>query len=282
MNMGFGGMNDESESESSQAGSFSTGSFMDEPTKSGMPGAGDDGASGTGQNESAGNMSLVSSLSGGPEGLPEADDFAFIDGQKTKSRLMNQTSLMVVMLALVAGTSIFAMRMTQGEVDLATDQEAEIKIEKALARFNEAGTNANGSARSFFGDTEDILSVFSVNATEVQVPSEYLAKNPFTFTRPEKVVIQQEVVISESAQDRRMRELNAEFSRLSLDTVMHGRVPVAIINGQLLQVGHEVGSFKVAKISGMSVVLTANDQLFQLSMEQDGTMNAPKRGGYSR
>lgn len=119
--------------------------------------------------------------------------------------------------------------------------------------------------------------------TEVaQVPLEDIQMNPFEW----KVRTTAEIAPQESGPDpaelsRREAELRltSALARLELNSVMAGRVPMARVSERLVRVGDTLeGMFKVTEITGRSVILTAGDRTFTLTLS-DGSEEPPPRPG---
>jgi hypothetical protein len=73
------------------------------------------------------------------------------------------------------------------------------------------------------------------------------------------------------AAERRRVEIQEWLGRLNVESVMHGRVPIAKISGKLYRVGDALGGkednlFTVARIQDRSVYLSVDQKEFELSM----------------
>jgi hypothetical protein len=79
---------------------------------------------------------------------------------------------------------------------------------------------------------------------------------------------------------QRQKTLEDAFSKLHLQSVMQGAVPVARISDQIVKAGMKVGEhFMVSAIEGRQVTLTADGMTFVLEMEQS---DGPARPGGKR
>ena len=220
--------------------------------------------------ESERTMSL---MGGVVEGLPEAGGADFDEPPKRKS--LSHGTLLVLGAMLVGGGSLYAMRATQGGED-AGSKEVEARIEQALAKLSNPASmgkddplspqNING----LFKDTDAIVESMSFDLTARQVPIEFVKQNPFVLPIEKSAVAAKGDVkpVVDRRDEVRRKKLATEFKDLKLQTVMDGRVPIAIINGQLLQSGQTIGSFTVKSIYGTNVQLEAGSELFLLSMEE--------------
>jgi hypothetical protein len=103
-----------------------------------------------------------------------------------------------------------------------------------------------------------------------QVPKEQVPDGPFkinkhgasdagattAFMDPAKV-----------AAERRRVEIQEILGRLQVESVMHGRIPIAKISGKFFRVGDKVADlFVVGRIEDRSVFLTVDDKEYELSM----------------
>lgn len=214
-----------------------------------------------------------------PEGLPEALEPGMEPARG--SLRPSQTSLLILVAVILASGSLYAMRLTQRDMSSLTPKSVEAKIEQALAKLTqpkamEAGDMlSKDNMNALFRNTDNIVSLLSVDPAKNQVPLEYVQKNPFTlpFDPTPQVAISSAGSTAAPnatyAADSAGRKLDQELQELKLKSVMpKGRVPVAIINDQLAQVGDRVGSFVVKSISGLSVELQANGQSYTITMEE--------------
>lgn len=111
-----------------------------------------------------------------------------------------------------------------------------------------------------------------------QIPADKLAKNPFELmsTTPATAAVSEDRSIAEAqrlaeqarqARADHLEKVQSSLALLHLKSVMEGRVPLARINDQTARVGDTVGEyFKVSRINGRSVELTAEGQTFILEM----------------
>lgn len=208
-----------------------------------------------------------------------------VDSGRPASRLLNNGTMLILLIFAIAAVMLYAMRASQG--DLRSDgsvADVELRIETALKRL--AGISRHDDARlaqagssvsQLLGDTDSVVSMFTFDIAERQVPIDYVKKNPFQLVLPKPEVVNadkptgrrelDEKALAERQAIERQRKLDAEFAGLKLQTVMHGRVPVAVISGQFVKPGQPLGSFKVASIDKMSVTLAADDKTWTLKMD---------------
>ena len=81
----------------------------------------------------------------------------------------------------------------------------------------------------------------------------------------------------EQRQLQALRLLKRELEGLELQTIVLGRRPVAVINGEILQPGQRFGSFTVAKIGKISVLLEAQGKRFEIKMNSDSSGTSSRR-----
>jgi hypothetical protein len=175
-------------------------------------------------------------------------------------------TLLVGLVFVIAAGSLYLMRKTQTEL-FAGEAAAELesKIDEALAGNLIA-------AKDDAQNTDEIVSMFSTDPARQQVPLQYVQRNPFILPTPPPTEAPAEPAApspTDEAQRRaqRVAELKMEIARLKLQTVMQGRFPMAIINGEIVKVGQKLGSFRIDKITERSVELSAGEYQVTLHME---------------
>lgn len=212
---------------------------------------------------------------GRPEGMPEANaDIDFDAGGGSKS--VSTSTLVVLLVASIAAGTLYLMRKSGTDTSTIGGKEIEAKIEMALAKLSQPGAMASqdplqkGNLDKLFSDTDSIVHMFASDSTTRQVPIEFVKKNPFAMPMERTVVVPTatgEKVVVQRQDDFRERKLREELKDLKLQTVMRGRVPVAIINGNFVQVDQKVGSFTLKSIDDLGVKLEADGLSFSLTME---------------
>jgi hypothetical protein len=176
-------------------------------------------------------------------------------------------TMLVGVVFVIAAGSLYLMRKTQTELlGGETAAELESKIDQALASNLIA---ASDDAQN----TDEIVSMFSTDPARQQVPLQYVYRNPFILPTPQADEPQAAPVVAQSPNDQAKRqaqhlaELKSQVARLKLQTVMQGRFPLAIINGEIVKTGQSIGNFRVDKITDRTVELSAGDHTFTLLME---------------
>ncbi|MGP1347303.1 MAG: hypothetical protein ACTS3F_11635 [Phycisphaerales bacterium] len=165
-------------------------------------------------------------------------------------------------LVAVAGGGLFVMR-SMGKRGLVEDPNVKIDMD-GITAVSEEVTGDDHSAL-----LEDLRGAGEF----AQVPLDNVQMNPFTLRVPteQKAVVAREAP-GESPEQRAEREraeriaaLQRDVERLRLNSVMAGSVPIAQISGTLVRVGDLINErFRVSKIEGRSVELTAEGQVFVL------------------
>lgn len=122
-------------------------------------------------------------------------------------------------------------------------------------------------------DHQQVLTDLRSSGEVVQVPLEQVQTNPFEWKLIEKkiaAVADNSAASADEARKRaeaRKRELNTRAAALKLNSVLGGRVPVAQVSGHLVRLGDTVDDlFKVTAIEGRSVILSADDMTFTLTL----------------
>lgn len=203
------------------------------------------------------------------------DAFA-LEGQAETPPRRNQSAMLLGGVLLVAVATLWLMR-TGGAAAL--DQsigDVELKIESALAQVTtEDGSLVSATDRAVLAaDTDKVIARFTDNPAQQQVPLDQLRANPFVGrNRNQNAQVTEPVAVTPIDPDvqrlaQRQRVLKDEASRLTLQTVMNGRQPMAVVSGDIVRVGDQLGSFTVTRIQPMAVTLTADDHEFYLMMER--------------
>lgn len=237
--------------------------------------------------ESEKTMSLMGGIVR-PEGLPEAD---LNLGERSGGRLLGQGTLLLLIVFVIAAGTIYAMHLTKGDLKSGSKsvKEVEARIEQALAKLNKPEAMrsddplAPANLTALFQDTGSIVAMFSTDMTQRQVPIEFIKKDPFELSvakDDQKAPVRNDSESARQARDRKQR-IEMEFAQLKLQTVMQGRVPVAVVNGQFTRVGQTLGSFVVKAIDGTSVKLEVDGQIFELQM-QDSEVKTGKDAMFRR
>lgn len=207
--------------------------------------------------------------------LPESD--LDLESLKPGSKLFNQGTLLIVVVAAVAAACLSTMRLSQGElISNAATKQFEAVVDTALAKLNNKESLAaddplqHNNLSSLFQDPDEIVAVFSVDVIQQQVPIEFVQKNPFVL--PKSRVVSKptrpntpKTIDSRTAQ---RSKLERELHGLQLQSVVGGPNPVAIINRKLIQVNQAVGRFKVVAIRDRGVELVAGGHKFTLRMDR--------------
>ena len=229
------------------------------------------------QSEDQPKTKSMSAIMGEGESFPDADETFGLDGSKKRSKLLSHSTVLVFLLVGIAIAVIYVMRLSQGEIESAPgSKEAADRIDAWIKSATGPGTASAGTPDidSLFGNVDEILTKFSSDQTGNQVPIEYLQRNPFVLANApssggEPVALPGPAVDHEAnRRQERLEELQGELANLELQTVIIGRMPVAVINNDLIREGHKIGAFRIQKIQQRSVVLTAEGEVFSLELEQ--------------
>jgi len=224
--------------------------------------------------DSAVHMPLSAMLR--PEGLPEASDLE-LEPQRPSFKFMNRGTLLIVGLAVLGMTVIWGMRLGRGELSgKLSDAQIEARIEQALARLTKPQTLSDDdpllrqNIQSLLSDTDSIVKLLANDPAKNQVPIEYVKKNPFDMG----LAAVADGAGSQRQQDEMVKRLSAELGRLKLQSIVSGRMPIAMINDQMCRVGDRVGSFTVTAIrqAELAVDLAAAGLTFNLTMEAKQTV----------
>ena len=206
-----------------------------------------------------------------------------VDGEGVASHpLLDRHKLTVVAVVVVSILVIFAMRWWRGGVPAtAGAAQTEARIESALTRLSQPDAMAAddplspANVRLLTMDTEAILRAFGADPTQHQVGVDEVRKNPFVMEMPE---VDQPVVAAAPpppqpveedpavarAQERQV--LMQAVETMELQSVMMGRDPVAIVDGEFVRRGSSVNGFEVVRIEAQSIILRHGNDGFRLRM----------------
>ena len=103
-----------------------------------------------------------------------------------------------------------------------------------------------------------------------QVSLEQVQKNPFVLhslpTGQEETAVP---AISREEQQRQLmlQRFRQELGGYELQTIVEGRTPMAVVSGNVVKRGDDLGSFKVVAIEPQRIVLTVDGNFYQLTMD---------------
>lgn len=236
------------------------------------------GAAANGDDQQATTMPLVGGVLR-PDDLPETSG-ADIDAAAGGSSAARGTLLVLLVFAIGVG-ALCLMRRNQLEDTPSKDaKQAEEKVDHALERLATSfaaaeGDSADTPSAGGQNNTEAIVAMFAADPAKQQVPLQYLKRNPFLLVAP---TVEPEVKpdtkapvgrSSASQKKDRLDQLNKRFAAMHLQTVMQGKFPMAIIDGQIVKAGSSIGPFKVEAIEKRTVILKSEGREFKLNMLQD-------------
>ncbi|MEL7473921.1 MAG: hypothetical protein AAGK04_11445 [Planctomycetota bacterium] len=201
-------------------------------------------------------------------------------------KAVNTQLVLAIGAVVVAGGLLYGMRrfgLDSGAAltDLIVDYplESEVRRSEAL-RYERVIGELDRSARPY-QISEDKLPV-----NPFSIPAAIVVEDPDTGkTIPVNPIGSKNLPTPEQLEARRIARIRdtvrSEYAKLSLQSVVGGRIPVAIIDGALVRVGDKVSeSLTVERIGGRSVVLIDTlDERHTLTMKQkaiEGEMNLQK------
>lgn len=210
-------------------------------------------------------------------GVVSEDPDAFDDQTplSAENKLLNKGSLLIILVAALAAGSIYLMRLSVGSSlheDNSTRQ-AEARVETWLGKLSHPDQIAKddpmrpANIRNLFANTDSIIKMFASDFSGEQVPIKYVKKNPFELVSGKPSISE-----TDAEEQLAMRQLRSSLKSLTLQSVLGGSDPVAVINSNLKRVGDTIGQFKIVSIGELSVKLQAKGKTFELRMN-DGQQN---------
>lgn len=216
-------------------------------------------------------MPLLTEAPGAPvETLPEEPD--------VQTSWLGRTTLLLLVVVIVAGGTLLIMRQTQSEFAVSDAAKAiEDKVELAMSRLAGA-PDAEQVAASLLPDAESrnvnqVVAMFEGDPAQSQVPLPFLQKNPFV-EKEEKLPPPVKAAPKTAARPvrdnkaARIADLRKQLEAMNVQTIIQGKNPMAIINGEIVKTGHDLGPFTVTGIDGRDVRLVSGDLKFILRMQQ--------------
>jgi hypothetical protein len=215
-------------------------------------------------NESSGLMGMPAAGGSMDYSAQSIDNGSALAPHKSAS-LVRAVAVLAVLLA-IAGTGLITMR-SMGKKGLIDELEVKIDV------------NAIAEAGDGVVTTDHVALIQDLRGAGefVQVPLDNVQMNPFTLRiAAEAKPVAANTPRPETEDERQAREraerlavAQREFQKLRLNSVMGGSVPIAQISGNLVRVGDIVSErFRVQKISGRSVELAAEGEVFVLVIDE--------------
>lgn len=222
-------------------------------------------------------MSKVTGGDNGDDGLPEgvagantplATPFAnagtdtALDGPSRFGAASKHSGVVVLLIVVVAASgALYAMRSLGKAGKL---KMLDIKIDYPV----------DGATKIATADHVHIMDDLRTTGEVRQVPLDEVQMNPFEWRGLEVVTAVPGGRSGLSPEEQRLREaqerakaIETALARLSLNSIIGGRVPVARVSGQMVRVGDSVGEyFKVVHIGGREARLEADGRVYTLTL----------------
>jgi hypothetical protein len=184
------------------------------------------------------------------------------------TRSVKQGNLILVVLFAAGVACVYLLSLRGGPAKALAKQEAdEIRVTSALAEL-QAETEKRGVPA---GSAMALVDTFYYETCQRQVPLERLAGNPFEFEPPggEEVALDAQTDGTQPALPKATRASEAleAVKQLHLQSVVAGPSgAAAMISNTLLCEGQVICGWTVTKINPQSVLLTWQDQTYELKM----------------
>lgn len=186
--------------------------------------------------------------------------------------------MVIVTVIVLAAGGLFAMhRLAKVTAGTGSDTAVDISIEKFLSQLEQGGRE--GSASDLVKGITTVTTVLADDYSQLQVPLEKVQFNPFAINRDatrgsdiDENLGDEAEIRRRKARDKRREEIERACSRLKLNSVIIGRVPLANISGRIVRLGEPLSidgiDFKVTNIVNDRVKLTAKDEKLNLVVEE--------------
>jgi len=213
--------------------------------------------------------------------LPDADASAPtaepIDSQRRlapprKPRVFAINGANIILAALFGAglATVYLLSLRVGPTPVsAAQQQTDLNVETALSQLTQIAA-ASKARRSI---AKDVIAGFYLEAKQRQIPAESLKCNPFTYRLPVNLTpadaappeTPAKATEEQDAQDA-LQAMEA-LKTLTLQSVMMGAQPTAMISNNLLSEGQQIAGWTVAGIKPKQVVLKWREQTRVLKME---------------
>lgn len=208
-----------------------------------------------GGDEATETNTIISQLHGGGGGGGEdAGEFDLTMASAAKKSLPLQAIAVGLVLVVGAG-SLYLMRQ-QG-------------MRAGIDFSNTTIVSAPETGIQRIDNEEEILSALNDPPPE-QVPKEMVPGGVFRINKlgeGSRAATGSLADPIEAAKERRRVEIQSALGKLQVESVMHGRTPIAKISGKLFRVNDEVGGiFVLDRIEDRTVILTVDGNEHKLSM----------------
>jgi hypothetical protein len=223
------------------------------------------------------SIPLMMGVAGRPDGISEVSGSSSNKGLK---KVFNQGTFVIIAVVFVGAAILTIMRVGDRGDNQANPKTAEIEIaiDVTLEKLEKQGGVPAGNPLnkdtmdSLFNDTNKALTIFALDPAKVQIPVEYVKKDPFFLSvAPQAVTATSARANPGNAKAENtltaLRSLEAEVSAFDLQSVMTGSRPIAIINGEYLQPGQTIGSFTIKSIDPKGVELENNGSVIRLDIK---------------
>jgi hypothetical protein len=182
---------------------------------------------------------------------------------------INKSSLLLAGLLATGVVAVYVLSTQDGPSEAAAGQDStETQVDSALSHL----ASSAEARRLLAKKDQENIDIFYYEARQRQIPLNELHSNPFVHVDPPPA----EPVAKPEAPagppkppleaTRRLAEALAEVEKLTLQTVLMGRRPTAMINNNLLTEGQRIRGWTVAGIRPKEVTLTWNEHTHVLKL----------------
>jgi len=191
-------------------------------------------------------------------------------GLRARAKSLKQGNLVLVMLFAAGAACVYLLSLRSGPSSASAQQEAdEIRVASVLEQFQVEAARRGLPA----GRARALVDTFYYETRQRQIPAEQLAGNPFEFRPPRG---EQAIALDGAAgktgggppRATSLGEAMAAVKQLRLQSVLAGPGgATAMISNNLICEGQVIQGWKVVKISPQSVLLSYQDQTYELRMQ---------------
>lgn len=217
----------------------------------------------------------LSSIGRGDGGI--GDEGYISEPDSGRGGLLSNTTLIIAVVAVVAGGSLYLMRATQGDLSSSAElQEIEAKISTTLSRLSSPSLLPSGdplvaeNLTALLTPTVDPASIFENDVRDQQVPIEKVKKDPFSLAMVDNTLEASSVNNAADQLGRKLAKYQEEIEKMDLQSIMLGNRNIAVIGGEFYKHGDRLGSFSITAIEKFTVHLEAGGAPFELTLQESG------------
>jgi len=127
-------------------------------------------------------------------------------------------------------------------------------------------------------EAEEVIAELDRSQAPAQIPVEWIERNPFVLVETEEEEVETAATTDQPdasavAMARVREEVTRAMDRIELGSIVGGRVPVARVNGEMLQIGD--------KVDGVLTIRAIEGRIVEFKGDDGRVFHANPDGGYT-